>query len=332
MSMKRVTDKIRLLTLLALLIGCGEEELPYRYEDNATLLRLQSVHTGEAVPTRAGGGTTPLLDTTIPVGFCVQELRKGENVIYATQNNVKGGFVGSGDTGAWQPIPTDPIWLNSHRANLTVYAPYSASQVSASDGNGKLRLTADLYHADKDLVSAPFTANNQSTGLDVTLKHLYVRLTFTFVKDITYTDVATVDKIELTGADIHQTATYDQFAETGHYAIDPTATGITKTFAPGLIIGTVATAPDAAKVDLLLIPTGAAFTEDALLTITSGEKVLKVPISKSLFSGSRLFAAGKQYNFIVKTSLASIIIEESDLKTTDWEDADAKVEAGSEFD
>lgn len=325
--MKRLTDKIRTLILLALLISCGEEEHPCRNYGSDSLLRLQSVRAGETVRTRSGGDA-PLLDVTIPVGFWVKELSQADgNVVYATQNNVKGGY--DSDDATWQPLPSNPVWLNNYTADLAVYAPYDATQ--GVDGDGILSLAADLYRADRDLVAARFTASNKSTGLNVTMKHLYVRLTFTFIKYTDYTEEATVDKIELTGADIYQKAAYSLFADSNPYAI-ALVTGFTKSFSPGLKIGTDANAPDAAKVDLLLIPTGTAFTEDALLKITSGDKIMKVPVSKSLFSGGRLFAAGKQYNFTVKLSVSSMEIEENDVHTTDWEDAGQDVEAGSNFD
>ena len=325
--MKRLSDKIRILILLALLISCGEEEHPCRNYGSDTLLRLQSVRTGETIWTRSGEDA-PLLDTATPIGFWVKELSLADgNVVYATQNNVKGGY--DNDNSTWQPLPSNPVWLNNYTANLAVYAPYDATQ--GVDGDGILGLTASLYQADKDLVAARFTGNNRSTGLNVTLKRLYVRLTFTFVKYAEYTEEATIDKFELTGADIYQNAAYNLFADSNPYTIGP-ATGFTKSFNPGLKIGTDADAPDAAKIDLLLIPTGAAFTEDALLTVTSGDKVMKVPILKTLFSGGRLFSAGKQYNFTVRLSISSVDMEENDVKTTDWDDSGADVEAGSEFD
>lgn len=325
--MKRLSDKIRILILLPLLISCGEEEHPCRNYGSDTLLRLQSVRTGESIWTRSGEDA-PLLDTATPIGFWVKELSLADrNVVYATQNNVKGGY--DNDDSTWQPLPSNPVWLNNYTANLAVYAPYDANQ--GADGDGILGLTASLYQADKDLVAARFTGNNRSTGLNVTLKRLYVRLTFTFVKYAGYTEEATIDKFELTGADIYQNATYNLFADSNPYTIGP-ATGFTKSFNPGLKIGTDADAPDAAKIDLLLIPTGVAFTEDALLTVTSGDKVMKVPILKTLFSGGRLFSAGKQYNFTVRLSISSVDMEENDVKTTDWDNSGADVEAGSEFD
>lgn len=314
--------------LLALLIGCGEEEHPEQNYGSDALLRLQSVRTGEVVQTRSGG-SAPLLDTAIPVGFWVKGMKLADGkVIYATQNNVKGEYNSMDAT--WQPIAATPIWLNSYTADLAVYAPHDASQ--GTGGDGILNLATNLYQADRDLVAARFTANNQSTGLNVTMKHLYVRLTFTFVKYAVYTDEATVDKIEVIGPDIHQKATYNLFADSNPYTIATGTTGFTQVFTPGLKIGTDVDAPDAAKVDLLLIPTGAAFTEDVMLKVTSGDKVMKVPVSKSLFSGGRLFAAGKQYNFTVKLSVSSIEIEENNVLITDWENAGPDVEAGSEFD
>lgn len=325
--MKRLTDKIRTLILLALLISCGEEEHPCRNYGSDALLRLQSVRAGETVRTRSGGNV-PLLDVAIPVGFWVKELSQADgNVVYDTQNNVKGGY--DSDDSAWQPLPSNPVWLNTYTANLAVYAPYDATQ--GADGDGILSLSANLYQADRDLAAARFTGNNRSTGLNITMKRLYVRLTFTFVKYAEYTEEATIDKFELTGADIYQKATYSLFADSNPYVIAP-ATGFTKSFSPGLEIGTDTDASDAARIDLLLIPTGAAFTEDALLTVTSGDKVMKVPVLKTLFSGGRLFSAGKQYNFMVRLSVSSVDIEENDVKTTDWENAGTDVEAGSEFD
>lgn len=288
-------------------------------------------------------GTTPLA-TSVDVGFYVQALSAGGKTYYTDQNNVRGTY--DTESATWKPVSATPIWLNNRAASLAVYAPYDGSQTNAT--SGVLDLKAALRTSANDLSAGRFTANNQSMaspGIGVTLKRLYARVVFTFIKYANYTDKATIDKIEWTGADVYKAATYNLFAEPADdaYTIGKTEANrnLAFTFSPALSPGTDRTATDAARADLLLIPTGEDFTHDGTLTVTATTtsatygaetKVMSVPLPKSLFAAGRKPAAGKQLNITVRLSLADIIITNDDVVVTDWDGTDAEVNVESKLD
>lgn len=287
-------------------------------------------------------GTTSLA-TTVDVGFYVQALSAGDKTYYAEQNNVRGTY--DTESSVWKPVPDTPIWLNNRPAELAVYAPYDGTQTN-TDG-GVLHLEAALRTSGNDLSAGRFTASKQSVqapGIGVTLKRLYARVVFTFIRDATYTDPVTVDKIEWKGTDVYRAATYHLFAEpAAAYTIGKTDANrnLAFTFSPGLNPGTDRTAAGAARADLLLIPTGEDFTQDGTLTVTATTtsaaygtetKVVVVPLSKSLFAGDRKLAAGKQLNITVRLLVADIILTSSDVEVTDWDDTDAVTEVESKLD
>ena len=335
---------------MLLLGSCNGEQpdggFPLQGTSGEAPLSVRSLATGTAAVTRAAAdGSTKALDESTGVGFYVQALTTDGKTYYQTQNNVPGGYDTEDLT--WQPSPATPVWLNNRTAQLAVYAPYDATQNNTNDGI--LNLNAALRTDANDLAAGRFSANNKSMdtpGISITMERLYARVVFTFIKYANYTAAATIGKIAWDGGDIYKTAAYDLFCDAGHsadaYTIDKSDANrnLAYSFTPGLAVGTDKTADAAARADLLLIPTGADFTQDGVLTVTastttalssgtivSEEKVMSVPVPKSLFSGDRKLGAGKQFNITVRLSLADIIIEESDVKLTDWEDAATDVES-----
>ena len=315
---------------------------------NAELsVRAFSANEAGAFAVNAGApgetGSTPL-GTSVDVGFYVQTLSAGDKTYYTVQNNVRGIY--NTESTTWKPVAATPIWLNNHTASLAVYAPYDATQNNAT--GGVLDLKAALRTDDNDLAAGRFTANNQSMkspGISVTLKRLYARVVFTFIKYTNYTAPATIDKIEWTGNDLYKAATYNLFADpvTDAYTISKTDgnRNLAFTFSPGLTIGTDKTVTDAARADLLLIPAKEDFTQDGTLTVTATTtsteygaetKVMSVPVPKSLFSGDRKPAAGKQLNITVRLSVADIIITNDDVVVTDWDETDAEMNVESKLD
>lgn len=357
MNETMIRNQLKIFTLMLLTASCSSEQpdngCPTLPEVSAkTLLGVRSLSTGESAATRLAG-TAKALDNSAVVGFYVQALNVSDKAYYSAQNNVKGTYDA---TDTWKPATAEPIWLNNRTAQLAVYTPYSNAQNAAPDGSadGILSLTAALRSTDgaNDLCAGRFAANNQSMaapGISATLEHLYARVVFTFIKYANYTEAATIDKIEWNGKDIYKAATYDLFG-TGTGIADISTSGIsasayafvrtdanrnlTFTFAPGLVVGTDKTDVSAARADLLLVPTHADFEEDGILTVTastqtqlaggkiSETKVMSVPIPKSLFAGDRRLGAGKQFNITVRLSVADLVIEEDEVKLTEWEDTD----------
>ena len=335
-----IKNSSKIFALILLLCSCTADQpgdTPFRESPGNAELSMRGLAAVDAT------GTTPLA-TSVDVGFYVQSLSAGDKTYYTVQNNVRGTYDMGSTT--WKPIPTTPIWLNNHTANLAVYAPYDAMQSNPT--GGVLDLKASVRTPDNDLAAGRFTANNQSMkspGISVTLKRLYARVVFTFIKYANYTDKTTVDKIEWTGDDLYKEATFDLFAEPAGdaYTISKTAgnRNLAFTFSPGLTIDTDKAAIDAARADLLLIPTGEDFTQDGTLTVTvttisadygNETKVMSVPVPKSLFAGDRKPAAGKQLNITVRLSPADIIITQNDVVVTDWDGTDAEVDVESKLD
>lgn len=350
-----IKNSSKIFALILLLCSCTADQpgdTPFGESPGGTELGVRAFSTREPGISVAGAGalgdagttgTTPLA-TAVDVGFYVQSLSAGGKTYYTDQNNVHGVYDTKNAT--WKPVPATPIWLNNRTASLAVYAPYDATQNNTA--SGVLDLKAALRTDANDLAAGRFTANNQSMkspGISVTLKRLYARVVFTFIKYANYTDPATVDKIEWTGDDLYKEATFDLFAEPADdaYAISKTEANrnLAFTFSPGLTIGTDKAAIDAARADLLLIPTGEDFTQNGTLTVTATTtsadygtetKVMSVPVSKSLFSGDRKPAAGKQLNITVRLSVADIIITQDDVVVTDWDETDAEMNVESKLD
>lgn len=323
-----IRNNLTIGTFIFLLCSCSGEQLgesPSGQPSGDALLSVRSLSTGGASPTRATDAKP--LGESVKVGFYVEALSKDGKAYYTDRNNVQGSYDAA--SGTWQPLPATPVWLNNQSANLAVYAPYSSTQ--ANPAAGTLDLAAALCTDENDLASGRFTANNRSmeeSPVSVTLEHLYSRVVFTFIKQSTYTDAVTVDKIEWNGKDLYKAGTYRLFSEpAAAYTIPATDANrnLAFAFSPELSVGADKTATDAARADLLLIPTGADFTEDGTLAVTVSTtsagagtvtREMSVPVPKSLFAGDRKLNAGKQFNITVLLSVAEIIID--DVTTTDW--------------
>lgn len=230
---------------------------------------------------------TPNYPTTGVVGFFVKaDATNG----YKAVSNRKGTY--STARNLWLPqaaTPADSIWLNSHDADVAIYAPYSATHVTAST----LNLTAALRPADgsKDIWCKRFAANNKSKSLAVTLEHLYTRLTVVVSRDGNYKSDANLTALALKGNEIYESATYKPF-ETAPYT-NSSSTGLTPAVTPQTLNASTASA----TYDLLLIP--ATLTGDITLTLTVDRKKMQVKVAKEKFTGNKL-EAGKQYNVNLK--------------------------------
>lgn len=282
---------ILLLTLL-LLSSCAQEDgLP---GDNVAGSRpaLLGVNTLQAAGIEASrivsrAVATPDYPTSKSVGFFVKaDATNG----YKAVNNRKGAY--SSARRLWLPdaaTPADSIWLNSHDADVAIYAPHDVAQTTAAT----LNLAACLRPADgsKDIWCKRFAANNQSKNLSVTLEHLYTRLTVVVSRDAAFTSDATLTTFALKGNEVYKTATYKPF-ETVPYTYG-TSTGLT----PAVPSTTLNASTASVTYDLLLIP--ATLTGDPTLTLTVNGKKMRVAVAKEKFTSTKL-EAGKQYNVNLK--------------------------------
>ena len=166
--------------------------------------------------------------------------------------------------------------------------------------------------ATKDLWSTHFEANSRTKDIKLTLTQLYSRLSLTFVKlaDVEYTGTSALTQLKLTGAGIHDGATYHPQDGTYTYG----TAGYTAALTGITIEGTNPKADDATKVDLLLPPCQT-LTEDLTITATVDTKEMEIIIPKAKLAST--LAAGKQYNLLVKLKPMALVL--GDIKTTDWD-------------
>ena len=270
----------------------------------------------------ASRAATANLATDRQIGFFV---RKDE--FNQLKSNVEGGYVDN----AWQPLSTSAgVWLNNHDAAIAIYAPYDATQENASSLTLKagLRGTDD---ANNDIMcSEVFTANNGSTISSVTLKQVYTRLVFSFVKDDTYPDPhpLKIKAVELKGNDLYSSTTYELLATPPVYVKPVNSTVIRLDIPePYPVVGKAPEPPG--LIDLLLIPVTQEFTDDATLTITlTTDKKISVVIPRATFDASRPFAPGKQYVLKVRILPTTMVIES--VEREDWKEGFI-VDKGDEF-
>ena len=306
--------------ILFLLVSCAQGELPdEKSNGQAALLGINNLQATDIDITQevTRAVTTTNYPTANSIGFFVKA--DADNG-YKAVNNRKGGY--STARKLWLPdatTPADSIWLNSHNADIAVYAPYNAAYTTAT----ALDLAACLRPADgsKDIWCKHFTANNTSKSLAVTLEHVYTRLAVVVSRSGDYKSDAVLSALALKGDEIYQTAAYKPF-ETTPYAYG-SATGLTPAVAPQALNASTASV----TYDLLLIP--ATLTGDFMLTLTVNGKKMQVKVAKDKFAGNKL-EAGKQYNINLKLQPGKLEI--TSVSVVKW-DALAEVNGGqAEFD
>lgn len=319
---KMMKQKIAFFSFcLLLLCGCADGSDTDTGSGVSVPLRLQSVGVaGDGdVASRAVAAN---LATDKKIGFFV---RKDE--FNQLKSNVEGGYVEN----AWQPLSTSAgVWLNNHNAAIAIYAPYDATQQNASS----LTLKACLRGTDEKnndiMCSEVFTANNGSTIPSVTLKQVYTRLVFSFVKDDTYPDPhpLKIKAVELKGNDMYSSTTYELLATPPVYVKPVNSTVIRLDIPePYPVVGKASDSPG--LIDLLLIPVTQEFTGDVTLTITlTTDKKISVVIPQATFNASRPFAPGKQY--VLKVRILPTEMEIESVEREDWKEGFI-VDKGDEF-
>lgn len=284
------TQKLRSIsagTLAVLLLASCSGDLQPGADAGSpsALLQLHSLRASGVSGAATRAGTTHDYPTDRFIGFFVKaDAPNG----YAACDNYKGAYDVTG--AKWLPAPD--ILLNNHNADIAVYAPYDIAQTTP----GALNLAACLRPADgsKDIWCKRFTANNQNTGLSLTLEHIYTRLTLSVSRSTDYKEEATLADISLTGNEIYAGAAY-RFFEAASYDFDGAVRGFSASSTQVLN-----DASPTASYDLLLIPT-AVLTGDLTLAFTVNGRKMRVTVAREKFAdtGGKL-EAGRQYNIGLK--------------------------------
>lgn len=311
-------QKISLFSLCLLLL-CGCTDGSETDSGVSVPLRLQSV--GVAGDGDVSSRALTDLATDKKIGIFVQK-----DEFNQLKSNVEGGYVDN----AWQPLSTSAgVWLDNHNSTIAIYAPYDETQQNSS----RLTLKASLRGTDdrnNDMMcSEVFTANNSSLITSVTLKQVYTRLVFSFVKDDTYPDPhpLAIKTVELKGNDLYSSTTYDLLATPPVY-VKPVNSSVVRLDIPEPY-PVVGKAPNPALIDLLLIPVTQEFTGAATLTLTlTTDKTISVVIPQATFDASRPFAPGKQYVLKVRILPTTMVIES--VEREDWKEG-ATVDEGDEL-
>ena len=311
----------KVVSFILLLSSCTHDD-SFGGSNDSGMPALLGINTLQAtdidvskVATRAVA--TPDYPTAGFVGFFVKaDATNG----YKAVNNRKGTY--NAARRQWLPqaaTPADSIWLNSHDADVAVYAPYSAVHTTAAT----LNLEACLRPTDgsKDIWCKRFAANNTSKGLAVTLEHLYARLAVIVSRDAAYKSDAVLSALALKGDEIYRSATYKPFETTPYtYGSD---TGLT----PAVTAQTLNASTASTTYDLLLVP--ATLTGDITLTLTVDGKKMQVKVAKDRFAAGKL-EAGKQYNVNLKLKPGKLEI--TSVSVVKW-DVLAEISGGqAEFD
>lgn len=285
------------MLLGVLLVACSQDE--GEQDNNSTTLRstlqVAALSTDDGVATRA----TTNYPTDKHIGFFV---KKNTASGYEACNNSDGVY--STSRKLWLPTP-DSIWLNNNTADLSVYAPYDATH--GTDGTLKLAACFRPGDGSKDISYTTFTANNKTAAPDLTLTHVYARLTISVTRDAPYTKEVTFNAVGMEGENIYKDASFKPFDAS------PYTYGATKKFtlAVNPAVSLTASAPTA-KFDLLLIPS--ALSADVTLLLTATDENFKTVLPRGKFNNA--LKEGKQYQVNVK--LKGTILEVVSVTITDW--------------
>lgn len=318
MKLRHCAFSVVSCTMLAAFASCGQsEQLP---EDSnlpgeKVALAVSRIGLDNDVANRAP--STSGVPTSAKVGFYL----KGDQGYTAVYNR-EGGY--NNTTSVWTPNTT--IYLGSNIATLAIYYPYDNVQ---STSTGKLTLTSILReksasdHAsrtDKDIWSDCFTANLLScfgtNTISRNLTHVYTRMLITLVKDNSFVGDGSWTKVELAGAGVYRTASFDPLQATKLNAYSNHATaGFSCTFDAKTVSATASP-----TTDLLLVPT-TDMGSDLVLTVTVSGKAMKVTVPKEKFTetsvGVYRMLPEKQYNLTI--ILRPTDLEVAGLNTTDWD-------------
>lgn len=303
---------------LVALASCDRnEQLPAENQlpGEKAALEVSQIGLDNTVENRAP--STSGVPTTAQVGFYL----KGDQGYTAVYNRE-----GSYDSGKSAWVPATTIFLGSNTATLAIYYPYSNAQSTTS---GKLALTSVLREisasdhssrTDKDIWSDRFTANLLSCSgtntITRNLTHVYTRMLITLIKDATFIGNGEWTKVELAGAGIYKTASFDPLEATKLNAYSGhTTAGFNCTFDAKTV-----SAASSPTTDLLLVPTPN-MNSDMVLTVTVSGKAMKVTIPKTKFtdvgSGNYRMLPEKQYNLTI--ILRPTDLEVATLNTTNWD-------------
>lgn len=264
-------------TLVLLGTGCTNDL--HTEADIATLsIREVSIVENHSLTTRSGG--TDLSGNL---------LKKGSIGVFK-QNTTPGNiqFVYQGEGLPWATTSGNDILLTTSKIKLAAYYPYAEGRTSI------LEMKAQLYDEDQDLCANAFEAHIETKESIIFLSHLYSRIRFRFVKQLTYVGDARVSKITIKG--LVSSATHDLFAKKTT-PVTSSANADTE-----LVLNPAEIASNNNTADLLLIPASSdvvASGKELEFTCKIDNNVYFGNIPAKLFREGKGLEAGYQYTLDV---------------------------------
>ena len=282
---------------LCLLPGCSAVDEQGAIGETATLSinRVSVGHFPLETATRAAGGITVLKEGTVGIS----RASGGE-----ARDNVPYTYGAS----SWTTFEEN-ILLSETTSQMVAYYPYSASGVYTGTGSDAvLNMAPCLYEASKDLCAGVFTAS--ATDYDPTpiLSHLSARVSFRFVKQLSYEDTGVIRSFML--KDVPLTGTYGLFSRTWGWTANEAEASMNFELDN---LTNVTADTDHSTIDLLLIPFGVSYDDKVFMFHVDGseeENLYKGIIPRSLFASTDYaLCAGCHYKLKVLLGDNSFAIE-----------------------
>ena len=280
---------------LCFLSGCSADDNAVAVEP-ITPLSIGSVSV-KANPsesdTRATGSVTVLKEGTVGIS-CASSSGVKDNVPYtygaSSWTALGGGF-----------LLSETTWT------MAAYYPYSESGVYSSGGsNATLNMAIGPYEASKDLCVGLFTASATDYAPTPILSHIYARVSFRFVKRLTYKGSGVIRSFML--KDMLVTAEYMLYS---NFLIKTISDNYNLNNLTNITANT-----DNSTIDLLLIPVGVSSGGQAFAFYADGtepENFYEGTIPRSLFASTGYaFQAGCHYKLKVLLGSDGFVVEPDD--------------------
>lgn len=280
---------------LCFLSGCSADDNAVAVE-RITPLTIGSVSVkanSSESDTRATGSVTVLKEGTVGIS-CASSSGVKDNVPYtygaSSWTALGGGF-----------LLSETTWT------MAAYYPYSENGVYSSGGsNAALNMAICPYEASKDLCVGHFTASATDYAPTPILSHIYARVSFRFVKRLTYKGSGVIRSFML--KDMLVTAEYMLYSNS-----------LIKTISDNYNLNNltnITANTDNSTIDLLLIPVGVSSGGQAFAFYADGtepENFYEGTIPRSLFASTGYaFQAGCHYKLKVLLGSDGFVVEPDD--------------------
>lgn len=181
---------------------------------------------------------------------------------------------------------SDPVYLSAKVARLCAYYPYSAD----FPDDGVIMLKSGVYNKSNDISYDTGVRGTGNSTVFFSLKHVYSKLTFNFVRDAYYTGKCNISKISIVSNNVLASNTFSILS--GKYGA-----GVKDTVTVDAGISSILPG-DTAVASVLLVPTTDKFDGYIRLSFIIDNKKMDTVINPGLV-GITSFKAGENYTLNV---------------------------------